>query len=83
MNFDIKKPRLLKQPYPQKLRGSHGWEARVILLEGPSVSDYTTQLKQAQLKCQQIIKEDSFTQTQNSSTRGGNSANTHNVSHLH
>lgn len=64
LNFDIKTPKLLKQPYSQKLRGSHGWEARVILLEGPSVAEYTMQLTQAQLKCHQMIKEDSFTHTE-------------------
>jgi hypothetical protein len=40
LNFDIKKPKLLKQPFTQKLRGSQAWEAKVILLEGPSPSDY-------------------------------------------
>lgn len=80
LNFDIKKPRLLKQPYMQKLRGSLGWEARVILLEGPSVADYTAQLKQAQMKCQQVIKEDSFTHTQNSSSAGQKTTALHNQS---
>lgn len=67
LNFDIKKPRLVKPPDLQKLRGSLGWVARVIILEGPSVSDYMAQIKQTQLKCQQILKEkDSFTHTDSS-----------------
>ena len=40
LNFEIKKPKLVKQPFMQKLRGSQGWEARVIILEGPSPTDY-------------------------------------------
>ena len=70
LNFEIKQPKLVKPPFMQKLRGSQGWEARVIILEGPSPSDYMSQLKQAQLKCQQILKDrDSFVQPDSSGHR--------------
>ena len=39
LKIEIKAPKILSQ-HNQKLRGSMGWIARVIILEGPSIEEY-------------------------------------------
>ena len=46
---------MLKQ-YNQKLRGSFGWEAKVLILEGPSVHEYMSQVVTAYNKCALVKK---------------------------
>lgn len=55
------------------MRGSLGWEAKVIVLEGPSIKEYENQVKTAQTKCIQVIKnQDSVSQSESSSQKALN-----------
>jgi len=74
INIDIKKPKIIKEPYFQKLKGSQGWQARVVILEGPSVAEYNQQLRDTRTKCQKILSQtESFASSHVTQTIGAQS----------